>query len=115
MSLGLVAGPLELGRQVTSYEARRDGIQQVTVGHFKGVSHAAGKVALSTGKGLGHLVTASLKSPMLFTHNLTRGFHNMPKLYGEEVRQYKNITGLGSGLGVAAKVSCAALEIHCNC
>jgi hypothetical protein len=60
-------------------------------------------IAVSAGKGLGRIVTASLKSPMLVLHGVTRGFHNLPKLYGEEVREYENVTDLKSGLLVSAK------------
>lgn len=67
--------------------------------------HAAKQVAVGTGKGLGRIVGAGLKAPMTFTHGLTRGFHNVPKLYGEEVREYENVVDLRSGLLVSAKVS----------
>ncbi|KAF2713088.1 hypothetical protein K504DRAFT_449845 [Pleomassaria siparia CBS 279.74] len=66
-------------------------------------TNAAISVAVGTGKGLGRIVGAGLKAPMTFTHGLTRGFHNMPKLYGEEVRDYENITDIRSGLSVSAK------------
>jgi hypothetical protein len=67
-------------------------------------ANAAGSIALSTGKGLGRIVGASLKAPMTFTHAITRGFHNVPKLYGSEVREYENVVDLRSGLSVSAKV-----------
>jgi hypothetical protein len=112
--LGIVAGPVELGRQatpmLTRFESRQrsnpDGnTQPVTSQDVKGAPYAAGRVALETGKGLGRIVTAGLKTPVMATHGLTRGFHNLPKLYGEEVRQYENVTGLRSGLRVSAKVT----------
>jgi UDP:flavonoid glycosyltransferase YjiC (YdhE family) len=58
-----------------------------------------------TGKGLSKIVGAGMKSPMDFTLGLAKGFHNMPKLYGEEVRQVDRVTDLKSGLRVAGKVS----------
>ena len=111
--LGLIAGPVELGKQASPmlvrYESRQRGNQDgptvpVTAGDVKGVPHAAAKVAIGTSKGMGRIVTASLKSPMLVMHGVTRGFHNLPKTYGEEVREYENVTGLRSGLVVSAKV-----------
>lgn len=111
--LGLVAGPVELGRQaspmLTRYETRNkenyDGITQpVTAGDVKGAPQAAAQVAIRTGKGFGRIATATLKSPVLIMNGLTRGFHNLPKSYGEEVRQYENVTGLRSGFKVSAKV-----------
>lgn len=65
--------------------------------------NAAKEVAISTGKGLGRIVGATVKAPMTFTHGITRGFHNLPKLYGDEVREYENITDIRSGLEVSAK------------
>lgn len=62
--------------------------------------------ALHTGKGVGRIVGVGLKSPMDFTMSLARGFHNAPKLYGDEsVRQTEKITGIQSGLKAAGKVS----------
>lgn len=114
MMLGLVAGPVELGKQATPmlkrYESRqsenRGGIAvPVTSGDVKGVPHAAAQVAIGTGKGMGRIVTASLKSPMHIMNGITRGFHNLPKSYGENVREYENVTGMRSGFVVSAKVS----------
>jgi hypothetical protein len=65
---------------------------------------AAKNIALETGKGLGRIVGAGLKAPMTVTHGVTRGFHNLPKLYGDDVREYENVTDLKSGLSVSAKV-----------
>jgi hypothetical protein len=113
IALGVVAGPVELGRQLTPVLTRfedgqrtnRDGTTQpVTATDVKRAPHAAGKVAMESGKGLVRIVTASLKTPVLTMNGLTRGFHNLPKLYGEEVREYENVTGLRSGLVVSVKV-----------
>lgn len=63
------------------------------------------EAALGAGKGIGRIVSAGLKSPMDFTLSLARGFHNAPKLYGDEsVRQTEKITGFHSGLKAAGKV-----------
>lgn len=63
------------------------------------------EAALGAGKGIGRIVGAGLKSPMDFTLNLARGFHNAPRLYGDEsVRQPDKITGFHSGLKAAGKV-----------
>ncbi len=61
--------------------------------------------ALGAGKGFGQIVEAGLKSPMDFTLSIARGFHNAPKLYGDEsVRPPEKITGIQSGLRAAGKV-----------
>ncbi|MCJ1386371.1 hypothetical protein MMC17_009497 [Xylographa soralifera] len=60
--------------------------------------------ALGAGKGVGRIVGAGLKSPMDFTLSLAKGFHNAPKLYGDEsVRQSDRITGFQSGIRAAGK------------
>jgi hypothetical protein len=64
----------------------------------------ATKVAIETGKGLGRVLMASLKTPIMLSNAITRGFHNWPKSYGENVREYENVTGIKSGLIVSAKV-----------
>lgn len=111
--LGLVAGPVELGKQANPmlmrYQTRQaenevNVAQPITISDVKGMPQAAAEVAIGTGKGLGRVLTASMKSPMLIMNGVTRGFHNLPKAYGEEVREYENITGVRSGLRVSAKV-----------
>lgn len=61
--------------------------------------------AVDTGKGLARIVGTGFKSPMDFSLNVAKGFHNVPKLYGGEVRKVDNVTDLKSGLSTAAKVS----------
>lgn len=64
------------------------------------------EAALGAGKGVGRIVGAGMKSPMDFTLGLARGFHNAPKLYGDEsVRKQEKITGIQSGLKAAGRVS----------
>lgn len=65
-----------------------------------------GAVLMSSGRGLVRVAGAGLKTPATFIHGLTRGFHNMPLLYGDEtVRKEEKIDGLSSGLAAAGKVS----------
>ncbi|KAH7394543.1 hypothetical protein BKA66DRAFT_303361 [Pyrenochaeta sp. MPI-SDFR-AT-0127] len=59
--------------------------------------------AMDTGKGLARIIGAGFKSPMDFSLNVAKGFHNVPKLYGAEVRQVDKVTDLQSGLRTAAK------------
>lgn len=62
--------------------------------------------ALGAGKAASRIVGVGLKSPMDFTLSLARGFHNAPKLYGDQsVRQPDKVTNFQSGLKVAGKVS----------
>lgn len=63
------------------------------------------EAALGAGKSIKQIVGAGFKSPMDFTLSVARGFHNAPKLYGDEsVRQADKVTGLQSGLKAAGKV-----------
>ena len=60
--------------------------------------------AISGAKAAGRIVSAGVKSPMDFTLSLAKGFHNAPKLYGDEtVRKSDKITDLQSGLKAAGK------------
>jgi hypothetical protein len=57
-------------------------------------------------KGISRIVGAGLKSPMDFTLGIARGFHNAPKLYGDDtVRPQEKVTDFQSGLKAAGKVS----------
>jgi hypothetical protein len=105
LMLGLVAGPMELAKQTNSTlnGSSVGDTHPATLYDIRGASHAAGQVALSTAIGVGRIVTITLKSPAVILHGITRGFHNLPKAYGEEVRQYKNVTGLRSGLSISGK------------
>lgn len=47
--------------------------------------------------------TDSLTAPMEFSLGLAQGFHNAPKLYGDDVRPAHKVTGFGSGLKAAGK------------
>lgn len=67
--------------------------------------HFSLDTAVGGGKGLGRIVGAGLKSPLDFTLSVARGFHNAPKLYGDEsVRHPDKVTGIQSGLKAAGKV-----------
>ncbi|SMY23427.1 unnamed protein product [Zymoseptoria tritici ST99CH_1A5] len=62
------------------------------------------QTATDTSKGVNRIVGAGFKSPMDFTMNLARGFHNAPKLYGDEtVRKQDKVTDLKSGIRAATK------------
>ena len=77
----------------------------LNAGHARQVSFGT---AVEASKGVGRIVEAGLKSPMDFTLALARGFHNAPKLYGDEsVRRTGKVTDLQSGLREAGKVSTA--------
>lgn len=57
-------------------------------------------------KGVSRIVGAGLKSPMDFALGIARGFHNAPKLYGDDtVRPQEKVTDLQSGLKAAGRVS----------
>ncbi|TID26462.1 Glutathione reductase [Venturia nashicola] len=59
--------------------------------------------AYGTGKGISKISGSILKSPMDVLLGISKGFHNMPRLYGEEVRQTDRVTGIKSGFRVAGK------------
>lgn len=56
------------------------------------------------------MVGAVLKAPVDVTYNMARGFHNLPKAYGDRmIRRLDPITGCGSGFKAAGKVSLSLL------
>lgn len=60
--------------------------------------------ASRAGKGIQRIVAAGMKSPMDFTLGIARGFHNAPKLYGDDtVRPHEKVTDFQSGLKAAGK------------
>ncbi len=62
--------------------------------------------AIGAGRGISRIVGAGLKSPMDFTLGLARGFHNAPKLYGDDtVRPQERVTDFQSGLKAAGRVN----------
>jgi hypothetical protein len=56
-----------------------------------------------TSKGIGRIIGTSIRSPMDFTMAITKGFHNVPRLYGEEPRTVDRVTDFQSGLRTAGK------------
>ena len=61
--------------------------------------------AVGAAKGAQRIVAAGMKSPMDFTLGIARGFHNAPKLYGDDtVRPQEKVTDFKSGLQAAGKV-----------
>jgi UDP:flavonoid glycosyltransferase YjiC (YdhE family) len=59
---------------------------------------------IDSGKGVSRIVSAGIKSPMDFTMALAKGFHNAPKLYGDDtVRPAERITGIQSGFKAVGK------------
>ncbi|KAK4503548.1 hypothetical protein PRZ48_004463 [Zasmidium cellare] len=62
------------------------------------------KTGQDTAKGVHRIVGAGLKSPMDFSMGLAKGFHNAPKLYGDEsVRQSEKVSDFKSGIMAATK------------
>ncbi|KAM5361341.1 hypothetical protein ACJA88_014500 [Fusarium oxysporum] len=57
-----------------------------------------------TSKGFGRIVKAALESPAEISVSFTRGFHNVPKLWGDEtVRPQEKVTDLKSGFKAIGK------------
>ena len=71
-------------------------------GHDRGDSMM--DTGVGTAKGVGKIVGAGFTSPMDFTMGLTKGFHNAPKLYGDDtVRKHAVVTDFRSGVKAAGK------------
>lgn len=62
------------------------------------------ETAVGTGKGVQRMLGSAFKSPMDFSMAITKGFHNVPKLYGDDtVRKSDQVTDLRTGLRAAGK------------
>lgn len=116
--MGVAGGPLEAYREI-KLQAEAEMIQgrshinhpgtapsvEITRSPTKSSQSSYEKVAIATGNGIGQIIGTGLKAPLEVTHNLSRGFHNAPKLYGDTtVREHEKITGFHSGLAAAGKV-----------
>jgi len=70
--------------------------------------------AKDSNKGMTGILGAGLKAPMDITHNVARGFHNLPKMYGDDtVRPLEKVTDVQSGLQAAGKVGSICVN-YCN-
>ena len=70
------------------------------------VHREVAEFAKDSNKGVTGIIGAGLKAPMDITHNMARGFHNLPKMYGDDtVRPLDKVTDVQSGLQAAGKVS----------
>lgn len=124
--IGAAGGPLEVARQIgpaRSSSLRREELarqSQDLICHGDGARSKndtlmVGPKALvhycsGTYKGVRKIVETGLKTPMTYTHSLTRGFHNMPGLYGERLREHEEIVDMKSGFAVSGKVC----EVPCT-
>ena len=101
-----------LGRSASRSRSPKRGSNANTPGQVAERSNSASDAAhmsldsaVGAGKGVGRMLGVGLKSPMDFTLSLARGFHNAPKLYGDEsVRPADKVTDFQSGLKAAGKV-----------
>lgn len=112
----LVVGPVEGGKYVAQKHTRKGSEASSEAHDFdartthstesaseRPVILGAKDIAVGTGIGLGRILGAGLKAPMTVTNGFTRGFHNLPKAYGGEVREYE-VTDLKSGFETSYKV-----------
>jgi UDP:flavonoid glycosyltransferase YjiC (YdhE family) len=78
--------------------------RQSSINAGDALSHLTVESAVTGARAIGRIASAGMKSPLDFTMGLAKGFHNAPKLYGDDtVRPSEKITGFGSGLKAAAK------------
>ncbi|KAK7184472.1 hypothetical protein DPSP01_012660 [Paraphaeosphaeria sporulosa] len=115
--LGAVGGPIEVGQKLGpqgremernaalarlaqgSTWSRENPTENALMVGPKAIVH----YGVGTYKGCRKIVETCIKTPMIYTHSLTRGFHNTPKLYGENLRTREEVFDLKSGLVVGGK------------
>lgn len=65
----------------------------------------ASDAARGAGKGMGRILGRGFRSPLDFTMGISKGFRNIPKMYGDNTtREVDQVTGFHSGLRTAGKV-----------
>lgn len=88
--MGVIDYPLEISKMVREERSVAKGM--------------AVDFALDSNKGISRIIGTGLKAPMEFTLGLSRGFHNAPKIYGDEtVRKEERVAGVKSGLKAGGK------------
>jgi hypothetical protein len=104
-ALSAVAGTVgTVVQRVSDYPLLLSRVLESKDGHDR--ARETADFAKDSEKGVSGLVGAGLKAPMDITHNMARGFHNLPKMYGDEtVRPVEKVTDVQSGLQAAGKVS----------
>lgn len=74
-------------------------------------SNVHGQAALAAAKSINHLALGTFKGGMVdIPLALAEGFRNAPRLWGETVKEQKEITGWQSGVAVAGKVRITRLS-----
>ncbi|PLB51339.1 UDP-Glycosyltransferase/glycogen phosphorylase [Aspergillus steynii IBT 23096] len=64
----------------------------------------ASDAARGAGKGMGRILGRGFRSPLDFTMGISKGFRNIPKMYGDTTsREVDQVTGFHSGLRTAGK------------
>ncbi|KAF1935817.1 UDP-Glycosyltransferase/glycogen phosphorylase [Clathrospora elynae] len=62
------------------------------------------QTGITTSKGLGRILKAAVKAPMDISVSITRGFHNAPKLWGDDtVRPQEQVSDFKSGVKAVGK------------
>lgn len=60
---------------------------------------------MGAGRAATKMVAAGLMTPLHFALGVAKGFHNAPRLYGDDtVRDQEKVTGFESGLRAGGKV-----------
>ncbi|WYZ40105.1 hypothetical protein EsH8_IV_000446 [Colletotrichum jinshuiense] len=81
---------------------RRDTMSSVDTGTT--VDNAVEDYATGVGEGVGKSAQALAKAPVDLSMAIAQGFHNAPRLYGDDtVRRPPRVTGISSGLKAAGK------------
>ncbi|KAK1509654.1 glycosyltransferase family 28 domain-containing protein [Colletotrichum tamarilloi] len=83
-------------------QERRDTMSSIDTGTT--VDDAVGDYANEVGEGVGKSAQALARAPVDLSMAIAQGFHNAPRLYGDDtVRRPPRVTGISSGLKAAGK------------
>lgn len=95
----------EAGRSVPTTDAQANQQAHTDSTPRDGPGPITAETVVDTGRAASKIFNAGIRSQMNFSMSVSRGFHNAPKLYGDDtVREIDKVTDIRSGFRAAGKV-----------
>lgn len=96
----------EAGESVPSTGAQASQPAHTDSASHDGPGPITADTIVDTGRAASKIFNVGIRSHMNFTMGVSKGFHNAPKLYGDDtVREMERVTDIRSGFRAAGKVS----------
>lgn len=96
----------EAGKNVPSTDSQEQQREPADLTHRDGPGPITADTVIETSRAASKIFNVGLKAQMNFSMGVSRGFHNAPKLYGDDtVRDVERVTDIRSGFRAAGKVN----------